>query len=180
MRCFIAVEACEELEQEFKKAQLELKTDCARQKFVDKFHLTLKFLGDIDENKIDNIIKSLDNVKFPKFNSKLKSVGAFPSKNNPRVVWIGAEEKGFIELQKEIELSLGKFKFKKNNRFHPHFTLSRVRSVKDNACFTNKIDSIEINKIEFNVDKFKLIKSTLTPQGAVYDILKEFFLTTLN
>ena len=176
MRCFIAVEANAELEQEFKKAQQELKTDCAKQKFVDSFHLTLKFLEDVEENKIDKLISSLNTIQLPKFSSKLKQTGVFPNKNNPRVIWVGTEEQEFIKLQKEIESKLAYFGFRADKRFHPHFTLSRVRSINDKTCFTNKINSISVEEIKFEVNEFKLIKSTLTPQGPIYEELEAFSL----
>ena len=70
-------------------------------------HLTLKFLGDVQENKIDSLIKELSTIKSNSFETSLKGVGVFPNLKNIRVVWAGFSEVTSINsLQEKIDNSL--------------------------------------------------------------------------
>src|SRR3989344_8261557 len=98
MRLFIAINF-NELKDYFIELQKLLPSN-ARLSFTKDFHLTLKFLGEIQPNNAEKIISALKNVKFHKFEAFLNSIGIFPTENYIRVVWVGLnpEEKG-IELQ---------------------------------------------------------------------------------
>lgn len=165
MRVFIAIELPAEIKEELLKLQKAIVSENVKQTLAKEFHLTLKFLGEVDN--VEKIKQQLSKVKFNSFEISLSSIGVFPSKNYIRIVWVGAEpENKIIELQKKIDNVLD---FPKEKDFKPHLTLSRVKFVKDKKAFSELLDKVHAEKKSFLVDNFKLIKSTLTPNGHVYE-----------
>lgn len=175
MRLFIAFEVSEEARNYLSYLQTHLPKD-ATLNLAKDFHLTLKFLGDVDADKVDKIKAALTNVDFTKFTAKTSRLGVFPDENLIRVVWAGLEPKEtIVGLQQEIENNLSDL-FPKDTRFHPHLTLARVKSVKDKKAFIRQLNKIPTKEIEFSVNSFKLIKSNLAPGGSVYEDAAEFVL----
>lgn len=171
MRLFVAFDVSEEAKEELRRLQSELEKTDAKLNPVKEVHLTLKFLGEVEEDKIEEIKNRLKEIKSGKFTAQLSNTGVFPSENFVRVVWIGLEPKDRINaLQQKIEQSLGGL-FPKDERFHPHVTLARVKFVKDKKGFIETIKKLRPEKISFEVDSFKLVKSTLTGEGPVYEDL---------
>jgi len=175
MRLFIAFDVSEEVKDYLIDLQKHLPED-SKINLVKEFHLTLKFLGDVDDDKVDTIKALLSNINFTQFTAKTAGIGVFPDEKMIRVVWIGLEPKdNIVALQKEIENSLSDL-FPKDTRFHPHLTLARVKFVKDKKDFLEKLKKIPAKEFEFSVKSFKLIKSELTPEGPVYEDVAEFAL----
>jgi len=171
MRLFIAFDISKEAEAELKKAQDTIRKTDPNVGFVKNFHLTLKFLGEADEKAAAMIRQSLAKIRFPKFTAELKGTGVFPSEKQIKVIWAGLEPKDtIIELQQEIEERLEGL-FPRDERFHPHLTLARVKFVKDNKALLDNLKKMKLENVKFAVDSFKLIKSTLTPEGPVYQEL---------
>ena len=137
--------------------------------------MTLKFLGEIDKKQAEQVKQILKTVKFKKFNLELDKIGYFPNKDYIRVVWIGFKDNTQVnQLQKQIDNKLKDLNFSVEKKFHPHITLARVKFIKDKVMFKHEINNIEIDKQTFQITKFKLIKSTLTPKGPVYEDLAEY------
>jgi len=174
MRLFIAFDISDEAKEELLKAQSELKKADAKLTLAKEFHLTLKFLGEVEDKKVDEIKDRLSKVRFEQFDAELDGTGVFPTEDYIRVVWVGLEPKDKITtLQQKIEEALLGM-FLKDTRFHPHLTLARVKFVKDKKGFIEKLKKIKMEKKAFSLSIFKLIKSTLTPKGPVYEVLEEF------
>src|SRR3989338_5619990 len=174
MRTFIAMDLPEEVKSELADAQRQLSSAAsaaAKMSLAHDFHLTLKFLGEITPAKVEIVKNCLGNVKFKSFTAAVLGVGVFPSESYIRVVWIGIEpEDGFIRLQKQVDNTLEK-EFPKDKDFKPHLTLARVKFVSDKSAFLQQLRQIKVKNIKFTVDRFKLKKSTLTKEGAVYEDL---------
>ncbi len=174
MRLFIAIELPEEVKSYLKDLQKQILNDKAKLTLANDFHLTLKFLGEVEEQDVDVIKSKLKEIMFEPFAAKLLTIGVFPSEKSIRVVWVGLEPKDLItDLQKKIDSSL-QSKFEKDSRFHPHLTLARVKFLKDSKSYSARLKSINVEPKEFTVSNFKLIRSTLTPKGSVYEVLAEF------
>lgn len=149
-------------------------------KWVDtkNFHLTLKFLGDVEEFTLNSLIVLLDQIAYrsPEFTLESTGLGYFGTIGHPRVIWFGFKpNSGFKNLQSSIEESLYELGFKKESVNNlPHLTLGRVKSLSDmddlKAIFT-RIQSVPE---KFPVTKFSLIKSTLTQKGSIYRTIKDF------
>ena len=176
MRLFIAIEIPEEIKEYILAVQKQLDGNSSKLKPVGKeqMHLTLKFLGEVQPDKTKEIIAALKQIKFRKFSFNLDSIGTFPNEENIRVVWIGLKpEDEIISLQKDIDSKLEKL-FKKEKNFKPHITLFRVKYIENKNTFIEKIKNTNIENKKINVNNFKMIKSTLTRQGPIYEELEIF------
>ena len=180
MRCFIGIFPSKEvidyiylLQEGLKKEQL------AKISWMHKsqIHFTLKFLGYVDEGKLDEINKRLAEIRYNSFNLSLDSLGWFPSANSIRVLWMGVEpEEKVIELQKIIDAKLLSI-LPGEQKFGAHLTLGRVKIIKNSKKFLDKISKIKIDKMEFNIDEYSLIKSQLTRDGPKYSIIQRYNLS---
>ena len=180
MRAFVAVELEEEIKKSLSRVQTELRKLDEDIKWVhpQNMHLTLRFLGETVEQKIPLIIQLLKEAAGGKrpFTVEIKDIGGFPSLESPKIIWAGIE-KGKEELTLlalAVEDTLVKLKFPKENRaFSAHFTLGRVRYIKNRQSFQEKIRQIQFRPLTQEVKSLILFKSTLTPKGPIYDKLGE-------
>lgn len=174
MRTFVAVDLPEEVKSELANAQRQLSSAtaaAAKMSLAHDFHMTLKFLGEITPAKTEVVKDCLSTVKFKSFTAAVSGIGVFPSENHVRVVWAGIEPvDGFIRLQKLVDDALEK-EFTRDKGFKPHLTLARVKFVSDKERFIQQLRQIQIKKVKFTVESFKLKKSTLARERAVYDDL---------
>ena len=176
MRLFIAFDVPDDAKEYMAKVQGIIGNNLAEIRWVKKeqMHLTLKFLGEVQPDIATKIREELGKIRFDSFMVYLNSIGVFPNENYIRVVWIGLEpEKRIIGLQRGIDEKLKKL-FKKEKDFKAHITLGRVKYVGNKEQFFSKLKSIKAEKKSFRVDSFKLMKSTLTWQGPVYEVVEEF------
>lgn len=188
MRTFIAIELSEEIREALAQVESHLKYSGADVKWVEKnnIHLTLKFLGEITEEKCEKIKAILDEIaKFTKsFEISIKDIGAFPKIDYPRVIWVGLE-KGANEskvLAEKIDDALSKIGFQKESRpFAAHLTIGRVRSSKNKQALKEKVISYDNSKLTAqnpqHVSSVILFQSKLMPKGPIYTKLHEARLT---
>jgi RNA 2',3'-cyclic 3'-phosphodiesterase len=162
MRTFIAIELPEEIKEQIVKIQKNLPE--FKGKFTEKenLHLTLKFLGEVDEKILDEIKKRLREIKPKSFESEIKDMGMF----SERIVWLSM--KNCDELQKKVDDALFGL-FEKEKRFMGHLTIARIKGLKDKKNFITKLKKIKISEMKFIVKNFNLKKSTLTEKGPVYE-----------
>jgi 2'-5' RNA ligase len=179
IRTFIAVE----LDSGFieKIRQLQAQFSAFDLRFVDPelVHITLKFLGDVDESLIPSLSAALDSIECEPFEAKVGGLGVFPKPANPKVLWLGLTG-NFRTLYENVENVLKPFKFERDNRgFTPHATLARIKFLnKDQRNAFAKV-IIELKDVELGdmlVNKVHLKKSTLTPKGPVYETLHTAYL----
>ena len=176
MRIFIAFDVPDDAKECMAKVQGKIGDDFAEIRWVKKeqMHLTLKFLGEAQPDIVNKIKDELRKIRFNPFMVYLGSIGVFPSEDYIRVVWVGLEpEDKVIELQRGIDEKLKEL-FKKEKDFKAHITLGRVKYVGNKEEFVNKLKKIKVENKKFNVENFKLMKSTLTWQGPVYEVVEEF------
>lgn len=177
MRLFIAVELPHEIKEELKRLQAVIKRDYAKIVYVKKcaMHLTLKFLGEIKDDRIPKLKHALEAVDFESFEARLEGIGVFPDEDYIKVVWAGVEPRDKIRaLQNSIEKSLQGLGFKQEKDFLPHITFCRVKNVEDKDGLADNIKKMEVNGKPFAIDKIALIKSTLTGNGPVHEVLEEY------
>lgn len=141
---------------------------------LENLHLTLKFLGEIDEEKLERVRKKLRGIKFESFEVKLGDVGTFNFKGKPRIVWIKLLGKGLFNSQAKIDSVLEEEGFVKEERFMSHMTIARVRYVKDKEGFNKHIKGIKLKDIRFRINEFKLMKSELRSLGPVYSLIEKY------
>jgi len=174
MRLFIAITLNDEIKNYIKSLQESIKAEGVKLTFAKESHLTLKFLGEVLDNNLNKIKNLLSDIKFKPFFVDLDNLGIFPNENYIRVIWVGLnKKKEIIELQQKIDKVL-LADFSKDKKFHPHITLARVKFIENKKEFSNKLKDIKIDKKRFKIENFKLIKSTLTSNGPIYEELAEF------
>lgn len=184
IRCFIAVELPREVKLELAELETTLKSRSLAVKWVDSegIHLTLKFLGEVPEEQIDEITLAMEEAtqEVSPFQLRLRGAGAFPNMNRVQVLWVGVEGEldKLLELQKRVDDNTAQLGFPKENRaFSPHLTLGRVRNEAELAE-RQKLGKL-LNATTFSsqqiirVDAIYLIRSQLTRTGAIYTALKE-------
>lgn len=176
MRLFIAIGIPEDVKDYMAKIQEKIYINSNKIRFVKKeqIHLTLKFLGEVQPDVAEEIKKNLKKITFAPFTVYLGEIGVFPSESYIRVIWVGLKpEKPILELQKNIDEQLKKL-FKKEKNFKAHVTLARVKYIKDKDNFINKLKNTKIENKKIDINNFKLIKSTLTSEGPVYEDFEVF------
>lgn len=144
-------------------------------------HLTLKFLGDVKEKTVDEIVRILEGTckKYCAFHLDIKGVGTFPGKKKPRVLWVGVNgNETLLALQREIDDGMASLGFEKEERqFSPHLTLCRFRSFTGKDTLMEKVDALRDSSLgSMEVSTVSLIKSDLGPGGARYTTIREFLL----
>jgi 2'-5' RNA ligase len=180
MRTFIAIELPERIKGEIGQLQVALKKTGAFVSWVKpgNIHVTLKFLGEVPEEKIDEVFsateRAVEGIKG--FSMSLKGTGGFPNLRRPRVIWIGTGSGGeeLSRLAERMEQEMEKIGFpKENRRFSPHFTIGRVKSSKNIEGLAGKVESVEFQTEEIPVTEVVVMKSQLHPAGAIYTPMKK-------
>ena len=184
MRAFIAIELSPDLKKHLAFLEEQLQSSGADVKWVEpkNIHLTLKFLGEINEKQFVEVTKIIQETaaKNKRFFIRLTSPGAFPKINFPRVIWIGID-KGETETKQIatiLEEKTAKVGIPQENRpFSSHITLGRVRSGMNREKLVENLEHLENNSTknapESLVTKITLFQSTLTPGGPIYEALEE-------
>jgi 2'-5' RNA ligase len=180
VRSFIALELSPEIQTQLGQIQDELKKSDADVKWVNPsgIHLTLKFLGNLSLELIEEIKKILEQLakEHQQFELKINCLGAFPKIEHPRVIWVGIEEgkDQSVKLAQELEERLIKLGFlPEKHPFKPHLTLGRVRSGRNRDQLKKLLTSFTFAQKTMQAEKLILFKSTLTPQGAIYQPLHQ-------
>lgn len=170
MRTFLAIDLPKEikdylfdLEKKFKEAKI---TWVAKK----NLHLTLKFFGEVPEEKVKEIITRLPRGK--PFTVHLNKMGFFPNEKDPRVIWVSLEpEEEIIKLQQAIDAEFLK-DIKEEQKFQAHITLGRIKSIRRKKDFLDSVQTIKIENRVFIIDSYQLMSSRLSKLGPVYNTLK--------
>jgi 2'-5' RNA ligase len=136
----------------------------------NQLHLTLRFIGDVNEDTAQTIDNSLRTIKFTPFTMQLQSVGYFPPRKEPRILWCGiAANENVIRLQKHIEHAVIAAGLPHADRkFHPHITVARL-SGSPPQKLANFLSANSLFKTEpFLVSEFCLYSSVLKREGALH------------
>ncbi len=183
MRSFIAIELPETAQSALAGLQQELRKTGADIRWVkpENIHLTLKFLGDIEENSVDNIVQVIKGAcdKFSPVHLEIRGTGLFPNAKSPRVIWAGIHPVSAVSgLQHAIESGLTPLGFRQEERkFTPHLTVGRVRSFQGKRPLMERIEELEERGFgEMDAKSVLLMKSELGPSGARYTKLAEIFI----
>lgn len=180
MRTFIAVELPEDIKRKIEEVQNPLKKTDTYVSWVKpkNVHLTLKFLGEVEENRIEDVFygteKALKGAK--SFTLSLKDMGGFPNLQRPKVIWVGVDkgEKELAVMQKDIEEELLRVGYPKEGRaFSPHLTIGRVKSARNIEKLVALIEKTTFQTQEVKIDEAVVMKSQLHPQGAIYTPLRK-------
>ena len=187
MRLFIALPLSADVRRYLGSIISDLKTENSPTRWVrsDNIHLTLRFLGDTPDKLVTDLCKLLDDVakNHTTINSNIVSLGAFPNLIRPRVIWAGLEDEQngqagqdgiaqLVTLAKSVEDGVRTLGFDPENRpFRPHLTLARIKEHRDTGDISESVGRYSFSKIQLNLDRIILFKSTLTSKGPIYEAL---------
>jgi 2'-5' RNA ligase len=190
IRSFVAIEVPDLTKDVLAKVGEELRRKVPERSVrwtrVSGIHLTLKFLGNVAEPDLGAIKETLALVaqRHAPFSFTIGGLGCFPNERRPRVLWVGIQEQtGALKaLQRDVEKSLVPLGFQRERRgFHPHLTLGRTRRgvhsdiQRDLGEVVTGTNISELDRIAITC--FRLMRSDLHPDGAVYTAMAEFSLS---
>ncbi len=140
-------------------------------------HLTLKFLGELSEERVRDVCSAVDDAAdgVAPFEMIVGGFGAFPSLRRPQVVWVGVELESTIQsLQGSLEEALAGLGFPREERsFRPHLTLGRARKYVSPNEFRGLDDLVKRLRYRdaFKMNSLDVVRSQLMPTGATYDVI---------
>jgi 2'-5' RNA ligase len=148
----------------------------ARWALENEFHLTLSFLGEVPQHRVLEVIDIGHSLRSPIFELALKSVGVFPHRGAPRVLWAGVDKERHLEsLQRTLQAELRRANFALEKRkFRPHITLARVDRCPQAAISEWLAQHLSYESPPFRVARFGLLSSVLTSSGSRHSVEKLF------
>jgi 2'-5' RNA ligase len=179
MRIFIGIDLPENIKENLKEIIEKVKKiKEAKLVKIENLHITLKFLGEVEEEKIEVINRTLQHCadKSKSFNVKIKGIGVFPSEKKVRVLWAGIEDgEDLKNLNRKIEDALKNLGFEKEKEFVAHITIARFKSIPNLNFIKELITKYQdILFGEILVKNFQLYESKLTPLGPIYKVIKKY------
>ncbi len=173
MRIFIAIDLPERIKDEIEKIRKGLRGIYGKPVEKENFHITLKFIGDVQPDIFEKIKEELNNVKYNKFSIKIGNIGTF----GDRVVWIGIQEgyEDIVNLHNLIDEQLYKIKIDRDYKFSPHITIYRIKEIINKKEFKESVEKLsKYISDDILIDKFYIKQSILRPQGPLYINMAEY------
>lgn len=172
MRLFIAINFEEHIKNPLQDIITELKKSSIQGKFVNKenMHLTLEFLGEINDNKVEAIKNAMDQISTKSFSMELSGIGYFKRREG-NIYWVGVKENDILyKTQAELHnMLLGKGFDLEDRQYKPHLTLGR--KVKMDETFNSETLLNDIEQLTINVDKIDLMKSENINGKLIYSVI---------
>lgn len=147
----------------------------ARWQDDDQLHLTLRFIGEVDRHRAEDIAAALASIRHPCFEIALSGLGTFGRRGQPAILWAGVTpEEDLKALHKKIDLALQRTGLEPEHRaYSPHITLARLgRSAGSVEGLMSAAGGI--GSAPFPVEAFHLYESRLSPAGALYTIVADY------
>jgi 2'-5' RNA ligase len=188
MRVFMAINPSPGIVAALRKLQRhlqqELPGDDIRWVPADQIHLTLRFIGDLDPQRLEPLIAAMDEACRPvsPLHLGVGGLGVFPEGPHPRIIWTGltGDLATLQQLRTSVDAVCGTLGIRREeHEFRPHLTLARVKRLEPDGFtrLAGLIDAPEWRSLgEWLVDRAELIQSILTPKGATYKPLETFSL----
>jgi 2'-5' RNA ligase len=148
---------------------------------TERYHLTLRFLGDVDGSAFEDLRKGLASLRAPSFYLTLRGLGVFPLRGDPETLWVGADRNEALRsLRNKVErLLVRNGQPPESRKFHPHVTLARLRGTRPDWVGAYVAGHSLFTVPEIPVQSVSLFSSRLTPDGSVYTLEGEYRLEGL-
>lgn len=143
-----------------------------------QLHLTLAFIGEVEDHRLEPIRQALAAVAAPSFPLVLEGIGCFPPRGPARIVWAGVRPQPRLHhLHALIETALAVCGIGGDKRgYSPHITIARIKTpAAFDRSFLNRHATFATEEIA--VPEFVLYSSRLTPQGAIHSVENRYPLT---
>jgi 2'-5' RNA ligase len=175
IRLFVALALPDDVAQSL--SMLQSGVPGARWSMREQLHLTLRFIGEVDERDATDIDETLAAISAPRFALQLKGLGSFGGKS-PRALWAGvAANDALLHLQRKIESAIQRLGLAAEERkYTPHVTLARLRAAPPQRVMDYLADHGLYASAPFEVRDFALFSSRLTPNGSIYVVEREYAL----
>lgn len=174
MRLFVKVDLPESILSYLEGVAKTFKTNAADVAIAKERHVTLKFLGEVPENKVEDVERRLSRVHFKPFRAKLGVVGTFGEGRDTRVVWGSVEPvDAWRKLAKEVDRNLSEFK-NDYATFTPHITFVRVKRMIAAEGFRALVQTTKLDTRLFEVNKFTLMQSISGFEGHRYKVIRSY------
>lgn len=178
MRAFIAIDLPEEIHAALSRLQAEFRAVSPDARWTRGIHLTLKFLGEISDDKARVVTETLsDCAPIPRFSVEVRGFGFFPDARHPNVFWAGVKTPpGLLELAEAVEGAMDKLGFGREQRaYSPHLTLARFKMPRPQPALKALVEQLSEKSLgQFEVSEFFLFESRLHPHGAEYRKVARF------
>jgi 2'-5' RNA ligase len=160
-------------------SQLQKFNEPVKYEPIEKLHLTLLFLGNVEESLIKELNQGATEISKKFFTSELyfDKLGVFKNLNSPRVIWIGTKENHELrKLSEHLRLLANELKIEIDEKeFSPHITLGRVKG-KLSSEFLEYLKSFSFEPFTAEVNSFELMESKLEPSGSKYFVKSSYIL----
>ncbi len=180
MRLFVAIDPAAEVREKLSAAIARLKTESRATRWMrpDGWHLTLKFIGDVEAPRLDPICEALQTATHTgAIALRFRGLGFFPSRERPRVAWCGVEAgEDLGALAQRLSAALEPVGLPTETRtFAPHVTLARIPSGQQVENLVRAADGLKSYDFgAMDAEEFHLFESFLKPSGAEYKRLETF------
>ncbi|MDA3836571.1 MAG: RNA 2',3'-cyclic phosphodiesterase [Nanoarchaeota archaeon] len=169
-RCFISINLPQEVREQIYTAISGKFNKVLKGKELpmESYHMTLKFLGEIDEEKVEKIKAKMETIDFEGFEVKIGRLGYM--ENNVRgILYVELISDWLMQLVKEVWGKVGW----SDRKFKSHITLMRTKKCLNIHKLRNMMKDVKFRSLFFDVDKIYLMESELLKEGAKYSVLKE-------
>lgn len=173
-RLFVALLMPDPIKEELLKSQKALR----RLKLIEgnyirqeSLHLTLKFIGHVEDLAIPAIIDALRRVKADPCTLRLERVGTFSDQRHIQVIWASVLSQSLYSLAATIEQALLHLCPSEERPFAAHITLVRVKKIHRQAHVLESLQHIALKPLSFTAHQFVLMESKLTHEGASYEVV---------
>jgi 2'-5' RNA ligase len=171
LRLFIAVEMPPEIVHEVKRIQEYFKQKNlfkGTYAHIDGAHITLKFLGDVNQSAVEKINQALKTITYARMHAQLSNLDVFTAGSHIKIIFVAVICPELAELAKKIDDALLPWFEPEKRQFHSHITIARVKSVEDREKLLHEVNNFHVNKLECTIDNFVLKKSVLNSAGPSY------------
>ena len=174
IRVFIGLD----LPEDIKRSLGLLKSSVRGAKWVplENLHITIRFIGEVPENILQNIKEELREISFYNFKVKFKDIGHFSAKSTPKVIWVGLDPlEEIMELREKIDEALTKANIPlEKKKYIPHVTLARLKGSKFPEVAEYLQQGMGFFTREFEIGEMILYSSKQKEEGSVYSVEEIF------
>lgn len=181
MRLFVAFDIPESLKRSIEKGLQKLRTALPEVRWIPRnnWHATLKFLGEVPDERLPEVEAAVSSylADFPPATSHLTEMGAFPSADKARVLWVGLrDDSGALAgLAASLDKGLGALGFRSESRpLHPHITVARIKLPVSVRHLFEQAGPYDFDESPFDVTHATLYRSRLNRMGAEYQAMSSF------
>lgn len=181
MRLFVAFDIPESLKRSIEKGLQRLRTALPEARWIPRnnWHATLKFLGEVPDDQLPKVEAAVSSslADLPPITSHLTEMGAFPTVDKARVLWVGLwDDSGALAgLAASLDKGLGALGFRQDSRpLHPHITVARIKLPLPVGQLFEQAGPYDFDESPFAVSQATLYRSRLNRMGAEYQALSSF------